>query len=204
MFKSRLSVTLIGACLVLAAAWPFRYQLFLMLPSEPLQALESRDGLLWQNGKVFSGRVSETDRMLRRGGLLTITPVIDGVKDGRSVTFEGTEPLCTLEWVAGKRQGPEICTSPQTGKVFFEAHYTDDLLEGERRRFTPEGAPLRVETFRHGVLNGPLVEYHTNGKPSLAAEFKDGKLVGTAKIYNENGLLVGETATAAGLAPDPE
>ena len=204
MFKNRLTATLIGACLVLAAAWPFRYKLLLMLPSEPLEELESRDGLLWLDGKVFSGRVSETDRRLRKGGLLTITPVIDGVKDGRAVTYDGREPVCIVEWVAGKRQGPWICTSHKTGKVVFEAHYADNILEGERRRWTHDGSPVRFETYLHGVLNGPLVEYHTNGKPSLVAEFKDGKLVGPAKVYDENGLLVGETTTAAGLATDPE
>ncbi len=204
MFKSRLTVTLIGACLVLAAAWPFRYQLLLMLPSEPVDILENRGGLMWQNGKVFSGRISETDRLLRHGGLLAITPVIDGVREGRSVTFDGREPVCFVEWAAGKRQGPKVCTSPKTGKVLYEAHYKDGLLEGERRRFTPEGVPLRLETFRHGVLNGPLVEYHANGKPSLVAEYKDGRLAGLAAVYDENGLLIAETTTAAGLAANPK
>ena len=39
MIKSRLTLTLLGACAVLAAAWPFRYQLYLHLPSEPVQRL---------------------------------------------------------------------------------------------------------------------------------------------------------------------
>lgn len=91
MIKSRLTLTLLGACAVLAAAWPFRYQLYLHLPSEPVHRLVVKDGLYWLKGKVYSGRITETD-VLKGGGLITITPVIDGVREGRSVTFDDGEP----------------------------------------------------------------------------------------------------------------
>ena len=100
MIKSRLTLTLLGACAVLAAAWPFRYQLYLHLPSEPVHRLVVKDGLYWLKGKVYSGRITETD-VLKGGGLITITPVIDGVREGRSVTFDDGEPVATAEWVAG-------------------------------------------------------------------------------------------------------
>ena len=61
MIKSRLTLTLLGACAVLAAAWPFRYQLYLHLPSEPVHRLVVKDGLYWLKGKVYSGRITETD-----------------------------------------------------------------------------------------------------------------------------------------------
>ncbi len=82
MIKSRLTLTLLGACAVLAAAWPFRYQLYLHLPSEPVHRLVVKDGLYWLKGKVYSGRITETD-VLKGGGLITITPVIDGVREGK-------------------------------------------------------------------------------------------------------------------------
>ena len=130
MIKSRLTLTLLGACAVLAAAWPFRYQLYLHLPSEPVHRLVVKDGLYWLKGKVYSGRITETD-VLKGGGLITITPVIDGVREGRSVTFDDGEPVATAEWVAGKLEGPAVRTSRRTGRVLEEAFYKDGRLDGE-------------------------------------------------------------------------
>ena len=116
MIKSRLTLTLLGACAVLAAAWPFRYQLYLHLPSEPVHRLVVKDDLYWLKGKVYSGRITETD-VLKGGGLITITPVIDGVREGRSVTFDDGEPVATAEWVAGKLEGPP--SGPLAGRDAF-------------------------------------------------------------------------------------
>ena len=153
MIKSRLTLTLLGACAVLAAAWPFRYQLYLHLPSEPVHRLVVKDGLYWLKGKVYSGRITETD-VLKGGGLITITPVIDGVREGRSVTFDDGEPVATAEWVAGKLEGLAVRTSRRTGRVLEEAFYKDGRLDGERRLYGDDGTLLRSEIHARGVLDG--------------------------------------------------
>ena len=148
MIKSRLTLTLLGACAVLAVAWPFRYQLYLHLPSEPVHRLVVKDGLYWLKGKVYSGRITETD-VLKGGGLITITPVIDGVREGRSVTFDDGEPVATAEWVAGKLEGPAVRTSRRTGRVLEEAFYRTGALtanEGFMETTAPcsEAKPMRA------------------------------------------------------------
>ena len=162
MIKSRLTLTLLGACAVLAAAWPFRYQLYLHLPSEPVHRLVVKDGLYWLKGKVYSGRITETD-VLKGGGLITITPVIDGVREGRSVTFDDGEPVATAEWVAGKLEGLAVRTSRRTGRVLEEAFYKDGRLDGERRLYGEDGTLLRSETHAGGVLDGMVREFAPDG-----------------------------------------
>lgn len=110
MIKSRLTLTLLGACAVLAAAWPFRYQLYLHLPSEPVHRLVVKDGLYWLKGKVYSGRITETD-VLKGGGLITITPVKGGkVRHVRRRRARGHGRM-------GRRQarGPRRQDLPQDG-----------------------------------------------------------------------------------------
>ena len=173
MIKSRLTLTLLGACAVLAAAWPFRYQLYLHLPSEPVHRLVVKDGLYWLKGKVYSGRITETD-VLKGGGLITITPVIDGVREGRSVTFDDGEPVATAEWVAGKLEGPAVRTSRRTGRVLEEAFYKDGRLDGERRLYGDDGTLLRSETHARGVLDGMVREFAPDGTKRLEAEYRRG------------------------------
>lgn len=153
MIKSRLTLTLLAACAVLAAAWPFRYQLYLFLPSEPVERLQARDGLYWQKGKPFTGRMTETD-MLKSGGLMTVTPVIDGLKDGRAVTFDEREPVAIAHWEAGSLEGPFERRSAATGELLESAFYKKGRLEGERRLYDEKGALLRAETYAGGFSRG--------------------------------------------------
>lgn len=202
MIKSRLTLTLLGACAVLAAAWPFRYQLYLHLPSEPVHRLVVKDGLYWLKGKVYSGRITETD-VLKGGGLITITPVIDGVREGRSVTFDDGEPVATAEWVAGKLEGPAVRTSRRTGRVLEEAFYKDGRLDGERRLSGDDGTLLRSETHARGVLDGMVREFAPDGTKRLEAEYRSGKLEGRTRRFNEKGVLVEETTYLAGVRQGP-
>lgn len=188
MIKSRLTLTLLGACAVLAAAWPFRYQLYLHLPSEPVHRLVVKDGLYWLKGKVYSGRITETD-VLKGGGLITITPVIDGVREGRSVTFDDGEPVATAEWVAGKLEGLAVRTSRRTGRVLEEAFYKDGRLDGERRLYGKDGTLLRSETHAGGVLDGMVREFAPDGTKRLEAEYRAGRLEGKNAVSMKGAFL---------------
>jgi len=134
-----------------------------------------RAGLYWLKGKVYSGRITETD-VLKGGGLITITPVIDGVREGRSVTFDDGEPVATAEWVAGKLEGPAVRTSRRTGRVLEEAFYKDGRLDGERRLYGDDGTLLRSETHARGVLDGMVREFAPDGTKRLEAEYRAGRL----------------------------
>lgn len=186
MIKSRLTLTLLGACAVLAVAWPFRYQLYLHLPSEPVHRLVVKDGLYWLKGKVYSGRITETD-VLKGGGLITITPVIDGVREGRSVTFDDGEPVATAEWVAGKlegrtrrfnekgvlveettylagvRQGPFALFFEETGEPAVFGNYMNDSFEGRVTTVRPDGT-REIRSYVRGVEKGPVEIYARDGK----------------------------------------
>lgn len=186
MIKSRLTLTLLGACAVLAAAWPFRYQLYLHLPSEPVHRLVVKDGLYWLKGKVYSGRITETD-VLKGGGLITITPVIDGVREGRSVTFDDGEPVATAEYRSGKlegrtrrfnekgvlveettylagvRQGPFALFFEETGEPAVFGNYMNDSFEGRVTTVRPDGT-REIRSYVRGVEKGPVEIYARDGK----------------------------------------
>lgn len=80
--------------------------------------------------------------------------MIDGVREGRSVTFDDGEPVATAEWVAGKLEGPAVRTSRRTGRVLEEAFYKDGRLDGERG-FTAMTAPCsEVKPMRAACSTG--------------------------------------------------
>lgn len=201
MIKSRLTLTLLGACAVLAVAWPFRYQLYLHLPSEPVHRLVVKDGLYWLKGKVYSGRITETD-VLKGGGLITITPVIDGVREGRSVTFDDGEPVATAEWVAGKLEGPAVRTSRRTGRVLEEAFYKDGRLDGERRLYGDDGTLLRSETHARGVLDGMVREFAPDGTREIRSYVR-GVEKGPVEIYARDGKRIDPEAVQEPAADAP-
>ncbi len=202
MIKSRLTLTLLAASVILAAAWPFRYQLYLHLPSEPAERLQVRDGLYWHQGKLFTGRMTETD-MLKAGGLMTVTPVIDGLKEGRAVTFDEREAVGTAHWEAGRLEGPFERRSRKTGAVLEEANYQKGVLEGERRLFDEKGALLRVETYAKGELEGSVKTYSPEGGLLSDVEYKAGRMDGKSRRYGPEGRLLETYTYVSGVRQGP-
>lgn len=63
------------------------------------------------------------------------------------------------------------------------ARMVDDKIEGECRFFSKSGKLYKVETYKRGVLHGPLTRYYPNGNVYFVAQFREGTPMGNATWY---------------------
>jgi antitoxin component YwqK of YwqJK toxin-antitoxin module len=135
-----------------------------------------RDGLFTQwygNGKK---QKRGTYKDGKRDGLIT-----EWSENGQKV-FEGTykdgkrDGLGTWWYENGQKRSKGIY---KDGKLYGE--YIDYFITGEKRS---EG-----NIFYGGMMEGKWTFWYHNGKKELECEFDFGNPVGSAKIYNDNGVL---------------
>lgn len=146
--------------------------------------------------------MTETD-MLKSGGLMTVTPVIDGLKDGRAVTFDEREPVAIAHWEAGSLEGPFERRSAATGELLESAFYKKGRLEGERRLYDEKGALLRAETYAGGLLEGSVKTYSPEGVLLSDVEYRAGKRDGKSRRYGPEGRLLEELTFVADVRQGP-
>lgn len=78
--------------------------------------------------------------------------------------------------------------------------YGNGRREGPARTWYDDGGPWLVQSFREGVLDGPFVERHRNGRMAREGAYARGRKVGTWRIWFESGVLEEETEWRDGSA----
>jgi len=88
-----------------------------------------------------------------------------------------------------------------TGKKKIVASYKNDIPEGVRREYSPEGEIVAGYIFKSGILvgegitneagikDGPWKEYFPNGKIKNIGNYEKGNRTGEWKFYHTNGQL---------------
>jgi len=122
----------------------------------------------------------------RDGNLLTTSKYIDGILQ------EDVAELAKLD----------IKTEYYpNGKKKIVASYKDDIPEGVRREYSPEGDIVAGYVFSNGdvvgegiiddagIKDGPWNEYYTNGALKSEGIYDEGKRIGEWKFYHPNGEL---------------
>lgn len=126
------------------------------------------------------------------------TPMCYGKIDGTVRTwFSDGKPDMVQEYMMGKRNGKEQHFDPKTGKLIFEASYTDDRKEGKQWEIsedTSEGwLSETVSHYKNGELDGPY-EYtaHLHGKMYAykSGSFMNGYKHGFWKEIDRDGIAV--------------
>ena len=56
--------------------------------------------------------------------------------------------------------------------------------------FTGKTTGKLQETYKDGILDGPWIRYHDNGRLMSKGHYKNGKLYGPWVVYHENGQLM--------------
>jgi antitoxin component YwqK of YwqJK toxin-antitoxin module len=79
-------------------------------------------------------------------------------------------------------------TSPK-GVLLEQMEYVNGKLEGLRILYTAKGDTQIVETYRHGVFEGPYKLYHPNGKLKTLGQYLNNSMDGTWNQYYETGVL---------------
>ena len=59
----------------------------------------------------------------------------------------------------------------------YEEDYVSGKLEGERKIFLKDSAPLCLETYSDNLLNGLRIVYDKDGKIKLKELYREGNLV---------------------------
>jgi antitoxin component YwqK of YwqJK toxin-antitoxin module len=101
--------------------------------------------------------------------------------DGNSLTYS---------ILAGSeiKHGTVERTSPK-GVLLEQMEYLNGKLEGLRILYTAKGDTQIVETYRHGVFEGPYKLYHPNGKLKTLGQYLNNSMDGTWNQYYETGVL---------------
>jgi antitoxin component YwqK of YwqJK toxin-antitoxin module len=71
--------------------------------------------------------------------------------------------------------------------------------EGPARTWYDDGAPWVEQSFRAGILDGPFLERHRNGKLAREGAYAQGRKVGTWRIHRESGALEEESEWRDGM-----
>jgi antitoxin component YwqK of YwqJK toxin-antitoxin module len=122
----------------------------------------------------------------REGNLITTSKYIDGVLQ---------EDVAELAKLDIKREYyPD-------GQVKIVASYKDDVPQGVRREYSPEGDIVAGYIFKNGkivgegiideegIKDGPWQEFYTNGQLKSIGVYDKGKRIGEWKFYHKNGQL---------------
>jgi hypothetical protein len=76
------------------------------------------------------------------------------------------------------------------GTVFFTNKELDEWVwHGHVEKFDKEGRVLVSQWAYRGVQHGPMRSFFTNGNPRSEADYVDGRIVGTYKVWFERGPL---------------
>lgn len=73
------------------------------------------------------------------------------------------------------------------GKLELEAHYHQNLLQGEKKYFYPSGQLEVLENYQNDQLNGPYRKYYENGVLKIEQTFVQGLMQGQSIRYYPNG-----------------
>ncbi|MEO8702891.1 MAG: hypothetical protein ABI867_22795 [Kofleriaceae bacterium] len=96
-------------------------------------------------------------------------------------------------WSGSKRQGPSIFlrdddeTDPKKQRVSFAANYKDHKKHGRVFRFDKDGVFESFSDMANDDYNGLSVDCFSDGKVSNLAYFKNGKVVGIALHWKQDG-----------------
>ncbi len=139
-----------------------------------------------------------------------------GEEDGEQQFFKprSRNPLSTVTWVNGRKQGPERVYNVHPRYLKTEVPWVNGQIQGTRRTFHPDGKPasttsyvkgrphgvattlsadgtlMRECTLKNGKRDGTLTDYWPEtGKPRRTLVYAQGKVIGSVKQYYENGKL---------------
>ena len=75
------------------------------------------------------------------------------------------------------------------GKLYIEANYTNDTLDGERKIYREDGTLEAVENYINGSYEGKYQSFYPNGQVKFEGEYTNNAMEGVWKGYYESGQL---------------
>lgn len=93
--------------------------------------------------------------------------------------------------------------SYENGKVYEEAQYKDDKLDGQRKIYYENGEVELIENYKNGLFDGPYQEFYEEGKLQLEGLYVDNVATGDWKKYYKNGQVMEVVKMANNLENGP-
>ena len=91
----------------------------------------------------------------------------------------------------------------ENGQLMEEATYLKDVLNGERKIFSPEGNLLSVENYQNGSYEGKFIAYAVDGHVEQEGQYTNNEMSGEWKTYYPGGQLKESVTFANNLENGP-
>lgn len=125
------------------------------------------------------------------GSILEKGIIRDGKKDGIFMTYHPNGRIKTLgSYVNDQLSGVYLELSDKE-QVESKTNYLNGVLHGPHATYN-FGRPTLELTYQNGVQEGPFNEYSNRGKLAKTGSFKNGKLDGSMKFYDDDENLTME------------
>ena len=89
------------------------------------------------------------------------------------------------------------------GGLILEENYVDNVLEGEKLMYNPDGSIAVREHHTAGVFDGPYTSYDEQGRIRLSGRYTEGEATGVWYGYYPNGSLEEEVTFEANVEHGP-
>jgi len=128
----------------------------------------------------------------------------DGQPDGlQKIYSPATGKLkARIPWSHGQYDGDYATYNTVNGNVILKGAFAEGKRDGTWKQYAVAGKPLIVkETYSHGLLNGvqEIFDPDTGQRTTLVDRWVEGRINGTRKLWDKNGVLVGEEVYADGV-----
>ncbi len=120
---------------------------------------------------------------------------VNGIQTGESIKYLEDGKLKRKKFYKnGKIEGLVYELWDFKGKVvhngvYSETEYVEDIPNGKKTVFYPNGNKMREVMVAKGKENGEQIWYNINGTKSIIEYYNNGKLEGERLLYDENGNL---------------
>jgi antitoxin component YwqK of YwqJK toxin-antitoxin module len=163
-------------CLLLILPACRQYQQPLNYCNEAEHAIQLQNGVAWQYGQVFSGRLY---RLAGNGkDTLYCMDYRDGKADGRHIRwYEGGQVKMIRYYRKGRKEGMLTSFWPG-GQKRTSCHFREDCYEGAQYEWFANGQPASVRHFRAGHEAGLQQVFTQDGKLFSNYEAKNGRNYG--------------------------
>ena len=114
--------------------------------------------------------------------------VLNGNKTGIWLTFHPEGRIKTIvNYIEGSLEGASI-ELDKRGQMVHKAFYYEGQLHGQETTYK-FGRPQESIPYNHGIIDGMVIRYYTNGKVMEQIDFRGGVQHGFYNHYNSNEKL---------------
>ena len=175
--------------------------------------LEKRDGLMYFDGKPYTGVAVDKYRVGKWKMELTEESTWkDGKFDGPLTKWYENGQKQSIVTLKNRKMNGPVITWYENGQKFEEGTYRDNKLHGLQALWYENGQKNKENTYKDGKLlsatiwkhngekcpdtnlvdgSGIVCSYHENGQKKMEITRKDGKQI-SSKSWHENGQKKGE------------